>query len=171
FLVVSFPESQVDILPYNRAVRDLGGRTPEQFLDEVRAIFELTDGKPKTLGPKQFAMVVGGRWYGLRARSGSFDHSDPVARLDISVLQVQLLAPVLGVQDPRTDERIAFVGGIRGDDELERRATATGGVAFSVRATALEDLFRVADACRVMPPKSTWFEPKLRDGLFVHKIS
>jgi uncharacterized protein (DUF1015 family) len=168
FLAVSFPQSHVDILPYNRVIRDLGGRSADAFLDQVRAIFDVTDGKPVPIPPKSFGMFLAGRWYGLRVRD--HDAGDPVRSLDISILQEQLLAPVLGIQDPRRDARIDFVGGIRGDAELERRAAETGGVAFSVHATALEDLFRVADAEQVMPPKSTWFEPKLRDGLFVHRI-
>lgn len=170
FLAVSFPKSQVKILPYNRVVNDLGERSAVEFLEAVRAIFDVSEGKPEPISPRTYAMYLAGAWYGLKVRDGSYPADDPVRRLDIAILQDQLLAPLLGIEDPRTDNRIAFVGGIRGDAELARRVDAGGGVAFSVHATSLDDLFAVADAETVMPPKSTWFEPKLRDGLFVHVI-
>ncbi len=170
FLSVSFPESEVQILPYNRLVKDLHGRTPEQFLAEVRARFAVTDGKPEPTEAKHFGMYLGGRWYTLAVKPGSFDPRDPVRRLDVSLLQEQLLAPLLGISDPRRDKRIDFVGGIRGDGELERRVAAGWAVAFKMHPTSIEDLFAIADAEQVMPPKSTWFEPKLRDGLIVHRL-
>jgi len=168
FLAVSFPVSEMRILPYNRIVRDLGRHDAAGFLAAVGERFDVTPGKPTPSGAKQFGMFLAGAWHTLRARPGSWDPTDPVARLDVSILQEQLLAPLLGIADPRRDKRIEFVGGIRGDAELERR---TGdGVAFALHATAIADLLAIADAEEVMPPKSTWFEPKLRDGLFVHLL-
>lgn len=169
FLAVSFPEDEVRIMPYNRVVRDLGGRSVAAFMGEVRKIFDVADGKPQATAPHQIGMYLDGAWYTLRVRDGSFDSRDPVARLDVSILQTLLLAPVLGVQDPRREKRIDFVGGIRGEAELERRVQAGWAVAFSLHPTGIGDLFAIADAEQVMPPKSTWFEPKLRDGLVVHR--
>ncbi len=170
FLAVAFPASEVQILPYNRVVKDLGAHTRETFLDAVRAIFMLREGKPEPTRIHDFGMFLDGAWYTLAARPGTFDEADPVGRLDVSILQAQLLAPILGITDPRRDERIDFVGGIRGDSELERRVRAGWAVAFKLHPTAIEDLFAIADAGAVMPPKSTWFEPKLRDGLVVHEL-
>jgi uncharacterized protein (DUF1015 family) len=170
FLCVSFPESEVQILPYNRLVKDLSSRSPESFLEAVRARFDVTEGKPEPTAPKRFGMYLGGTWYTLTARQGSYDPKHPVGRLDVSILQDQLLSPLLGISDPRRDKRIDFVGGIRGDAELERRVAAGWAVAFKMHPTAIADLFAIADAEQVMPPKSTWFEPKLRDGLVVHRI-
>jgi uncharacterized protein (DUF1015 family) len=170
FLAVSFPESEMQILPYNRVVKDLHGRDPAAFLTEVRARFEVTDGKPDPIRPRQFGMYTGGRWYTLGVRPGSWDERDPVGRLDVSLLQKQLLEPLLGIADPRRDKRIEFVGGIRGDEELERRVKAGFAVAFKMHPTSITDLFAIADAGEVMPPKSTWFEPKLRDGLVLHRV-
>jgi uncharacterized protein (DUF1015 family) len=170
FLAVSFPRSEVQILPYNRVVRDLGGHVgPVEFLRAVRERFVVRDGKP-TAAPKRFGMFLAGKWYTLEASAGRGEQDDPVRRLDVSNLQEQLLAPLLGIGDPRRDHRIDFVGGIRGEAELERRVAAGSAVAFSLCATSVDDLFAIADAERVMPPKSTWFEPKLRDGLFAHKL-
>lgn len=170
FVAVSFPADEMRILPYNRVVHDLGGRSVQAFLAEVRARFEVRDGKPATSRPGYFGMFVAGAWYTLRARDHA-PEADVVARLDVSVLQDSLLAPVLGVHDPRRDPRIEFVGGSRGDDALVRRVEALGtGVAFSLHPTAIEDLFAIADQRQVMPPKSTWFEPKLRDGLVTHQL-
>lgn len=166
-----FPAEQLQILPYNRAVKDLDGRSPEAFLAEVRGRFEVTEGAAASPAKGEFAMYLGGRWYGLRPPEGSVDASDPIASLDVSVLQDRLLAPVLGVEDPRTDKRIDFIGGIRGTGELERLVdSGAAAVAFSLHATTVEDLMRIADAGEIMPPKSTWFEPKLRDGLVIHRF-
>jgi uncharacterized protein (DUF1015 family) len=170
FLAVSFPVDEVRILPYNRVVRDLNGLTTPDFLAAVRERFTVSDGKPSPSRPRAFGMVLDGAWHTLAAREGSWDDADPVARLDVSILQHKLLAPVLGIEDPRRDERIDFVGGIRGDGELERRVAGGWAVAFSLHATAMDDLLAIADAEQVMPPKSTWFEPKLRDGLVVHVL-
>ncbi len=170
FLAVSFPASEMQILPYNRVVKDLSGRSADAFLAEVRKRFDVTDGKPEPTKPKQFGMYLEGRWYTLAVHPGSFDAQDPVVRLDVSLLQHQLLDPMLGIKDPRRDKRIDFVGGIRGDAELEKRVRDGAAVAFKLHPTSIEDLFAIADAGQVMPPKSTWFEPKLRDGLVVHEL-
>jgi uncharacterized protein (DUF1015 family) len=166
FLAVIFPHDQMQILDYNRVVKDLNGRTPEAFLAEVRESFDVTPvdrGKPDRA--RCFGMYLGGRWYRLTAKAGSYPTDDPVRSLDVAILQDNLLGPLLGIGDPRKDERIDFVGGIRGLGELERLAAA-----FAMHPTSIEQLFAVADAGRVMPPKSTWFEPKLRDGLIVRPL-
>jgi uncharacterized protein (DUF1015 family) len=148
-------------------VADLNGRRPADFLEEVRSIFGLEEvAPPSPLGPGRISMYLGGRWRGLLCPADSA--ADPVARLDVSVLQSKLLAPVLGIGDPRTDRRIDFVGGIRGPEELARRVDARGGAAFSLYPLSVGQLLDVADAGQIMPPKSTWFEPKLRSGLFIH---
>jgi uncharacterized protein (DUF1015 family) len=172
FLAVIFPHSQMKILPYNRVVRDLGGLAPEAFLARVGEAFTVRpDAPPAPAASREYAMYLGGRWYGLAAKPGTFDPSDPVGSLDVSILQTNLLAPLLGIADPRTDKRIDFVGGIRGTGELEKKVlSGQFAVAFSLAPTTIEQLFTVADAGKIMPPKSTWFEPKLKDGLVVHMI-
>lgn len=167
FLCVMFPASELKILPYNRIVHDLNGRTPEAFLAEVKAVFGLHEnGAPSPSGVGQASMYLGGRWYGLQLKADA--KADPVARLDVSMLQDRLLAPLLGIDDPRTSQRVDFVGGIRGTGELTKRVDAEGGVAFSMYPVTIGQLMDIADAGQIMPPKSTWFEPKLRSGLFVH---
>jgi uncharacterized protein (DUF1015 family) len=172
FLVVIFPHNQMKIMEYNRVVHDLAGLDPEGMLAAVRERFEVS---PTTRAappePRSFGMFVAGRWYRLRARPGTFDPTDPVGSLDVAILQHNLLAPILKIGDPRTDKRISFVGGIRGTTELEKRATACGGVAFAMYPTSIEQLMAIADAGRIMPPKSTWFEPKLRSGMVVRSIN
>ena len=170
FLAVSFPASELQILPYNRVVRSLGGESPAAFLHEVRARFDVRLGKPEHPRSHQFGMFLAGSWYTLTVRAGTWDDADPVARLDVSLLQQQLLEPMLGIVDPRRDKRIDFVGGIRGDAELEHRVASGWAAAFKMHPTAIDDLFAIADAGLVMPPKSTWFEPKLRDGLAIHRF-
>lgn len=185
FLSVLFPDDQLLIMPYNRVVRDLNGLTPEGFLKAVReAGFSVEYKGNKQVAPARkgtFGMYLQGNWYLLTAHS-RLHSSHPVNGLDVSILQEHLLAPVLGVRDPRTDQRIDFVGGIRGLDELERRVDGNcpgsetptfkdAPVAFSMYATSIPELLAVADAGLLMPPKSTWFEPKLRSGLFIHKLS
>ena len=168
FMAVLFPHNQLKIMDYNRVVKDLNGLTLDAFMGQVKARFDvaLTDDRsPKA--PATFGMYLGGSWYELKAKPGTYPASDPVRGLDVSILQENLLAPVLGIQDPRTDKRIDFVGGIRGMDELERRVKDGWAVAFSLYPTSLTQLMSVADAGEVMPPKSTWFEPKLRSGLLV----
>lgn len=179
FLSVLFPDDELMILDYNRVVRDLNGYTEEAFLKEACRRFAVTElfpdagGQGAWMRPGErgsFSMYLGGRWYLLKIRPE--DRSpDPVSGLDVSVLQEKLLGPVLSIGDPRTDSRIDFVGGIRGMEELIRRCNTDCAVAFAMYPTSIGELFAVADAGRLMPPKSTWFEPKLRSGLFVHAIS
>ncbi len=167
FLCVLFPASELKILPYNRIVSDLHGLSPAKFLERVNSIFPVEAGAsptPETSG--RVSMYLGGKWHGLRLAVDPA--ADPVAQLDVSVLQDKLLAPVLGIEDVRTSKRIDFVGGIRGTAELERRVDAEGGVAFSMYPVSLGQLMAIADAGQIMPPKSTWFEPKLRSGLAIH---
>ncbi|MFV2072574.1 MAG: DUF1015 domain-containing protein [Thermoanaerobaculales bacterium] len=173
FLSVIFPDNQMMIMDYNRVVRDLNGLNPDSFVAGVRKRFEVDaigEGRPPAA--KYFGMYLEGKWYRLRAREDSYPCEDPVRSLDVAILQENLLAPVLGIGDPRSDDRIDFVGGIRGLGELERRVD--GGdwaVAFALNPTSIDQLFAVADAGLVMPPKSTWFEPKLRSGLIVRPLS
>jgi uncharacterized protein (DUF1015 family) len=172
-LGVLFPHDQLRIMDYNRAVRDLQGLTAEAFLARVGERFTLapdyTARAPR--GPRCFGMYLGGRWYELRARREILRDDDPIAGLDVSLLQENLLAPVLGIDDPRTDERIEFIGGIRGMAALEDLVDRGGfAAAFSLYPPTPEQMMAVADAGRVMPPKSTWFEPKLLSGLFVHLL-
>lgn len=174
FLAVLFPRNELEIMDYNRVIKDLNGYTPEQFIAKISENFEIIPapvGKPyKPEKKHSFGMLLNSRWYILTAKQGSFDSCDPVARLDVSILQNNLISPVLGIDDPRTDKRIDFVGGIRGLPELERRAGSDMVLAFSMYPTTLDDLMDIADAGKIMPPKSTWFEPKLLSGLFVHKL-
>jgi uncharacterized protein (DUF1015 family) len=160
------------ILPYNRVVADLGGLSVEEFRQRILERFEAFETEVKSpTGPLQYSMYLDGSWYGLAPREGTFDAGDPVASLDASVLQENLLSPVLGIEDPRTDERIDFVGGIRGTEELERLVdSGRFRVAFSLYPTTVGQLLAVAESGRVMPPKSTWFEPKLRSGMVIHVL-
>ena len=172
FLSVIFPDDQLAILAYNRVVQDLHGLDEGAFLETIAGAFEVEDEpckEPERSGC--FGMYLGGRWLRLTARDGTYDGADPVARLDAAILQANLLDPVLGIDDPRTNDRIKFVGGIRGTAELERLVdSGEFAVAFSLHPTTMAQLFSVADAGRVMPPKSTWFEPKLRSGMVVHLL-
>lgn len=174
FLSVLFPDEQLYIMPYNRVVRDLNGLSPEEFLTAIKkAGFSVeTKGKEQTAPCEKgsFGMYLQDTWYLLTADK-SLLSPDPVKGLDVSILQDNLLAPILNIKDPRTDKRIDFVGGIRGLNELERRVSADMTVAFSMYATSIRELLSVADAGLLMPPKSTWFEPKLRSGLFIHKLT
>ena len=167
FLAVIFPHRQMQILDYNRVVRDLAGMTPEAFLARVAGSFSLTpcDTAVQPQQPGSFGLYLAGQWYRLVIKP-ELVPDDPVGRLDVSLLADNLLAPVLGIEDPRRDTRIDFVGGIRGLAELEKRVdSGEMAAAFSLHPTRMEDLMAVADAGEVMPPKSTWFEPKLADGL------
>jgi uncharacterized protein (DUF1015 family) len=172
FLAVMFPDDQLQILPYNRVVRDLNGLSPEQFLAEVRKSFDVSeDGSPTPDSRGKWSMYLGGQWYRLTPVAGSPEPQGTVAGLDVSVLQDRLLDPILGIKDVRTDKRIDFIGGSRGTNELEKLvAEGKAAVAFSLHPTTIEELLRVSDAGEIMPPKSTWFEPKLRDGLLIHTI-
>lgn len=170
-LSVVFPSGQLKILDYNRWVRDLCGHSTGEFLEKLNQIMQVVpvagDIRPKEKGV--FAMYLDGVWYHLREHQERH-RSDPVEALDVSVLQEEVLNPLLGIQDPKTDDRIRFVGGIRGMEELERLVNGQGGVSFALYPTSMEELLAVADQGRLMPPKSTWFEPKLRSGLFIHLI-
>jgi uncharacterized protein (DUF1015 family) len=170
FLAVAFPDDQVRVLPYNRVVKDLGGLSPADFLGAVRDRFDVQPGPAAPARRGDLAMYIQGTWYTLRPRTPP-EGSDRVASLDVSVLQDQLLAPVLNIIDVRTDKRIDFVAGARGTGELEQLVdSGRAAVAFSLFPVSVEDLMAVSDAGAIMPPKSTWFEPKLRDGLLIHII-
>lgn len=173
FLSVLFPDEELMILPYNRVVRDLNGMSTEQFFEKLKEKFELEEIGKEPYAPVQkgtFGMYLDGTWYALKILP-QYRSADPVKGLDVSILQDHLLAPVLGIGDPRTDQRIDFIGGIRGLKELERRVGEDMEVAFSIYPTSIEELLSVADAGLLMSPKSTWFEPKLRSGLFIHRLS
>jgi uncharacterized protein (DUF1015 family) len=172
FLTVIFPDKQLQILPYNRVVRDLNNLTAGEFFLKVKTKFDVTEDAPPTPArPGQFSMYFVKRWYGLTLKNAPAETVDPVASLDVSLLQDHLLDPILGIKDVRTDKRIDFIGGIRGTKELEQLVdSGSAAVAFSLYPTSIEDLLRVSDAGGVMPPKSTWFEPKLRDGILIHNI-
>jgi uncharacterized protein (DUF1015 family) len=169
-LGVAFPHNQVQVLAYNRVVKDLAGLSPQQFLAAVRERFTVAPGPPVPRRRGEMAMYVHGAWHTLHARAAA-DPRDAIAALDVSVLQETLLAPVLKIADVRTDKRIDFVGGARGTSELQRLVdTGKAAVAFSLYPVSVADLMAVSDAGAIMPPKSTWFEPKLRDGLLIHLI-
>ena len=172
FLTVIFPHDQMLIMDYNRVVKDTVGLDRDTFLAKVKEVFDMAPcGAEKPTSPRTFGMYFARQWYRLQAKSGSFPADDPVESLDVAILQNNLLAPVLGIGDPRSDENVDFVGGIRGLEELEKRVdSGEWTVAFALHPTAIEQLFSVADAETVMPPKSTWFEPKLRSGLIVRPL-
>lgn len=172
FQCVIFPDNQLQILPYNRIVRDLNGLSSDEFLARVREQFTVSDEAPVSPTARgNWSMYLNGRWHGLKLRDDSSVPSGAVESLDVSILQDRLLNPILGIKDVRTDKRIDFVGGIRGTDELEKLANeGKAAVAFSMYPTTIDDLLQVSDAGEIMPPKSTWFEPKLRDGLLSHEI-
>ena len=172
FLTVIFPHNQMNILAYNRALKDLNGRTPEQLLEELERVFEIAADGPATPAAKhKLGLYLDGKWYGLSFRPAFMTGRPPIDLLDVSLLQTEVLAPVFGIDDPRTSKRIAFVGGIRGTAELEKLVdSGEYACAFSMFPTSIEDLMDIADADGIMPPKSTWFEPKLRDAMFSHLI-
>lgn len=173
FLSVAFPDDQLKILDYNRVIRDLNGYTPEDFLNALPLDFTVEDCGTVPVSPsgkQEFGLYTAGRWYRLTKKTPVCS-DDPTDSLDVSILQTQILKPLLGIHDPKTDKRIRFVGGIRGLTELQRLVDEQGdGAAFSMYPTSMQELFDVADAKMLMPPKSTWFEPKLRSGLFIHQI-
>ncbi len=172
FLSVLFPANELTILPYNRVVSDLNGLSESDFLDALRSQGELVQtDQPQPDRPCTFGIYVGGTWWSLAIDERTIDWSDHIASLDVSLLQDRILAPILGVGDPRTDPRIGFVGGIRGTEELEGRVDAgAAAVAVALHPTTIDQLLAVSDAGACMPPKSTWFEPKLRSGLFIHTL-
>ncbi len=172
FLTCIFPESQLSILDYNRVVKDLNGLTPDQFIAALQEEFDVTAMGSKIVKPsqpKEFGMYLENNWYKLKAKEGTFD-TDPISVLDVSILQNNILTKILNINDPRVDKRVDFVGGIRGLKELEKRVAQGEAAAFSCYPVSLAQLFEVADSGKVMPPKSTWFEPKTRDGLIVYML-
>jgi uncharacterized protein (DUF1015 family) len=174
FLSVIFPDNDLYVMDYNRVVADLNGNSSEEFMNKAAEKFDITiyegEGQFKPEVQRTYGMFLDGKWYKLSAKEGTFDINDPVDRLDVSILQKNLLEPILGIDDPRTNSRIDFVGGIRGLGELERRVNEGMKVAFSMCATTMDDLMDIANAGQIMPPKSTWFEPKLQSGIFVHEL-
>ena len=174
FMSVIFPDEDLFIMDYNRVVMDLNGNTSEEFMAKVSEKFDVTPAEGtepyRPMAKQTFGMFLDGKWHVLTAKAGTWNDADPVLRLDASILQENLLDPILGIDNPRTNNRIDFVGGIRGLKALEERCAKDCVVAFSMYPTTMEDLIGVADAGEVMPPKSTWFEPKLRSGLFVHRL-
>ena len=173
FLSVIFPHDQLQILPYNRVVKDLNGASDESFLRKVESIFTVTPAPGQFVAdrPHQMGMYLCGQWHQLVARPGTFTADDPLDNLDVNILMKQLLSPVLNISDPRTDKRIDFIGGIRGNEELVRLVdSGKFKVAFSLYPTTMHQLMHVADSGLIMPPKSTWFEPKLKSGLVVHLL-
>lgn len=174
FLAVLFPHSHLRIYDYNRVVKDLNGMSEQEFLSKVGEVFDISLSKEGIYKPKmkhEFGMYLGGAWYRLVLKESLIDHHDPVKSLDVSILQEYVLDRILGIKDPRTDKRIDFIGGIHGLKVLQDYVDQKGwAVAFSLFPTSIEDLMTVSDSGKIMPPKSTWFEPKLKSGLFVHLI-
>ncbi|MDP8231033.1 MAG: DUF1015 family protein [Candidatus Zophobacter franzmannii] len=173
FMAVIFPDNQLFVMDYNRVIKDLNGHTDAEYFELVKKHFDVveigkTEYRPESI--HTFGMFINGTWFKLTAKAGSFDTKDPVKSLDVSILQDNLLAPILAIGDPRTDERVDFIGGIRGLSELEKRVNNGERVAFSMFPTSMKELMDIADAGEIMPPKSTWFEPKLRSGLFIHPL-
>lgn len=175
FMAVCFPESQLKILDYNRVVKDLNGLSPEQFIQALRKNFDVKEEGTAEFRPRhlhEFSMYLGGKWYSLEAKPGRFDDKDPIGVLDVTVLSNLVLDKILGIKDLRTDKRIDFVGGIRGLGELSRRVdSGEMKVAFALYPVSMEQLIAIADSGKIMPPKTTWFEPKLRSGLAIHKLA
>lgn len=174
FLSIIYPDTELKVFDYNRTVKDLNGLSEEEFFSRVEESFYLSkseSNKPVTPKKKhEFGMYMNKQWFILRAKDGSFDESNPIDSLDVSILQNNLLNPILGISDPTKSERIEFIGGIRGLKELENRADNDMKVSFSMYATTIDDIMNVADSGKTMPPKSTWFEPKPRSGIFIHKL-
>ena len=174
FLSIIYPDTELKVFDYNRTVKDLNGLSEEEFFSKVEESFYLSKSegnKPVTPKKKhEFGMYMNKQWFILRAKDGSFDESNPIDSLDVSILQNNLLNPILGISDPTKSERIEFIGGIRGLKELENRADNDMKVSFSMYATTIDDIMNVADSGKTMPPKSTWFEPKPRSGIFIHKL-
>lgn len=174
FLGVAFPDNELKIMDYNRVIKDLNGLSNDEFLAKVKEKFyidKIGDSKHLKIDEAHsFGMFLDNSWYILKSKHGSFDNNDVVKKLDVSILQENLLNPILGIEDPRSDNRIDFIGGIRGLKELEKRVNKDMKVAFAMYPTTIKELIAVSDSGNVMPPKSTWFEPKLRSGLFIHKL-
>lgn len=173
FLSVAFPDDELEIMDYNRVVKDLNGMSREEFLNSLSHSFEVEKVETQYKPTKRhtFGMLIKNDWYKLSAKEQIIDESDPVKRLDVSILQDNLLSPILDIDDPKTNDRIDFIGGIRGLGELERRCKEDMKLAFAMYPTSIGDLMSIADANLIMPPKSTWFEPKLLSGIFIHHLS
>ena len=173
FLAVAFPDDQLEIMDYNRVVRDLNGLSVDKFIESLSDGFVVTkqSGRFKPQKKHTFGMLIKNQWYSLEARDKIINNLDPVKRLDVSILQDNVLAPILNITNPKNDERIDFIGGIRGLGELEKRTGSDMELAFAMYPTTVDDLMAIADAGLIMPPKSTWFEPKLLSGLFIHHLS
>ena len=174
FLSIIYPDTELKVFDYNRTVKDLNGLSEEEFFSKVEESFYLSKSESnKPVSPKnkhEFGMYMNKQWFILRAKDGSFDENNSIDSLDVSILQNNLLNPILGISDPTKSERIEFIGGIRGLKELENRADTDMKVSFSMYATTIDDIMNVADSGKTMPPKSTWFEPKPRSGIFIHKL-
>jgi uncharacterized protein (DUF1015 family) len=173
FLAALYPDNELEVLDYNRTVKDLNGLNEEEFLSAIEKDFKIKVSK-EAVKPRRrhtFGMYMNSIWYELEAKDGTFNEEDPMKRLDVSILQNNLLSPILGIDDPTKSDRIEFIGGIRGIKELEKRANKDMKVSFSMFATTIDDIMSIADSGMIMPPKSTWFEPKPRSGLFIHKLS
>ncbi len=174
FLAVHFPDDQLTIIDYNRVVKDLNGKTPAEFLTNLKDSFVLEDMGTEIYKPKElhnFSMYLEGKWYSLTAKDGTYDDNDPIGVLDVTILSKQVLEPILDIQDLRTSKRIDFVGGIRGLGELQKRVdSGEMKVAFALYPVSMKQLIDIADSGNIMPPKTTWFEPKLRSGLVIHKL-
>ena len=173
FLAIVYPDNELEVLDYNRTVKDLNGLNEDEFLSAIEKNFKIKVSK-EAVKPKKkhtFGMYMNNIWYELEAKDGTFNEEDPMERLDVSILQNNLLSPILGIDDPTKSDRIEFIGGIRGIKELEKRANKDMKVSFSMFATTIDDIMSIADSGMIMPPKSTWFEPKPRSGLFTHKLS
>lgn len=173
FLAIVYPDNELEVLDYNRTVKDLNGLNEDEFLSVIEKNFKIKVSK-EAVKPKKkhtFGMYMNNIWYELEAKDGTFNEEDPMERLDVSILQNNLLSPILGIDDPTKSDRIEFIGGIRGIKELEKRANKDMKVSFSMFATTIDDIMSIADSGMIMPPKSTWFEPKPRSGLFIHKLS
>ena len=173
FLSVAFPDDELEIMDYNRVVKDLNGMSREEFLSSLSHSFDVEKVETQYKPTKRhtFGMLIENDWYKLSAKEQIIDESDPVKRLDVSILQDNLLSPILDIDDPKTNDRIDFIGGIRGLSELERRCKEDMKLAFAMYPTSIGDLMSIADANLIMPPKSTWFEPKLLSGIFIHHLS
>ncbi|HQK70362.1 MAG TPA: DUF1015 family protein [Bacteroidales bacterium] len=174
FLAVHFPDNQLKILDYNRVVKDLNGLTPKEFIERIKASFTVEDKGTEIYRPRHlhnFSMYLDGRWYSLTAKQGTYNDDDPVGVLDVNILTNHILAPVLGIEDLRRSTRIDFVGGIRGLEELKKRVdSGEMQVAFALYPVSIKQLINIADTGNIMPPKTTWFEPKLRSGLVIHLL-
>ncbi len=174
FLAVIFPDDQLRIIDYNRTIKDLNGLSKEEFLAKLESGFEVKEKGEKIYKPRKlhnFSMYLDGKWYSLKAKKGTFDDNDPIGVLDVTILTKQVLSPILDIQDLRTSKRIDFVGGIRGLGELSKRVdSGEMKVAFAMFPVSMKQLINIADSGNIMPPKTTWFEPKLRSGLVIHLL-